>query len=140
MKNQLFRISPELQFTEKLLQLFGIKDINDNHSFTRNNLNAFQYMQNPPVKLNNLQGTGLRETSRLTKYYIPCKAKKYLDDLNEKKCITILRQFLKIHNYTLISKEKYIKGKKQLFYQVIPQQIDMLTKNRESEKVILSFD
>ena len=76
----------------------------------------------------------------LTKYYIPCKAKKYLDHLNEKKCITILRQFLKIHNHTLISKEKYIKGEKQLFYQVIPQQIDLLTKNRENEKVILLFD
>ena len=129
MKNQLFRISPELQFTEKLLQLFGIKDINDNHSFTRNNLNDLKTVD----KMN-------QKIDELTKYYIPCKAKKYLDDLNEKKCITILRQFLKIHNYTLISKEKYIKGKKQLFYQVIPQQIDMLTKNRESEKVILSFD
>ena len=63
-----------------------------------------------------------------------------LSELNEKKCVTILRQFLKIHNHTLISKEKYVKGKKHLFYQVIPQQIDMLTKNRESEKVILSFD
>ena len=31
-------------------------------------------------------------------------------------------------------------AKKWLFYQVIPQQIDILTKNRESEKVILSFD
>ena len=76
----------------------------------------------------------------LMKYYIPCKSKKYLSELNEKKCVTILRQFLKIHNHTLISKEKYVKGKKHLFYQVIPQQIDMLTKNRESEKDILSFD
>ena len=34
MKNQLFRISPDLQFTENLLKkLFGIKDITDNHSF-----------------------------------------------------------------------------------------------------------
>ena len=107
MKNQLFRISPELQFTESLLQLFGIKDINDNHSFTRNNLNDLKTVD----KMN-------QKIGELTKYYIPCKAKKYLDDLNEKKCITILRQFLKIHNYTLISKEKYMKGKKQLFYQV----------------------
>ena len=51
----------------------------------------------------------------LQKYYIPCKSKKYLNQLNEKKCITILRQFLKIHNHTLNSKERYIKGKKQLF-------------------------
>ena len=79
-------------------------------------------------------------SKELFKYYIPCKSKIYLVELNEKKCITILRQFLKVNNYTLISKEKYIKGNKQLFYQVIPQQIDILTKNRESEKVVLSFD
>ena len=35
---------------------------------------------------------------------------------------------------------KYVNGKKMLFYQVIPQQIDISTKNRESEKVIISFD
>ena len=75
----------------------------------------------------------------LLRYYIPCKAKKYLTDLNEKKCITILRQFLKMQNHTLMSKEKYVNGKKILFYQVIPLQIDMKT-NRYSEKVVISFD
>jgi hypothetical protein len=130
MKNQLFRISPELEFTENLLKLFGIKDINDNHSFTRTNLEDLKTVE----KINELK-------EKLGKYYIPCKGKKYLlIKLDEKKCITILRQFLKIHNHTLISKEKYVKGKKLLFYQVIPQQIDILTKNRESAKVILSFD
>jgi len=129
MKNQLFRISPDLQFTKTLLQMFGIKDINDNHSFTRLNLIDLKTV----IKME-------ENIEELKKYYIPCKANKYLHGLNEKKCITILRQFLKIHNLTLNSKEKYNKGKKQLFYQVIPQQIDMMTKNRESEKVILSFD
>ena len=37
MKNQLFRISPDMETTENILQLFGIKDIHDNHSFTRGN-------------------------------------------------------------------------------------------------------
>ena len=129
MKNQLFRISPDLKFTEQILQLFGIKEINDNHSFTRINLQDLNTVKN----MNEI-------IDELKKYYLPCKSKKYLNHLNEKKCITILRQFLKIHNYTLISKEKYVKGEKRLFYQVIPQQIDMLTKDREFEKVILSFD
>ena len=129
MKNQLFRISPDMEITENVLKLFGIKDIHDNHSFTRENLIDLKTVKN------------MDELSEeLFKYYIPCKSKKYLVNLNEKKCITILRQFLKIHNHTLISKEKYVKGNKQLFYQVIPQQIDQLTKDREAEKVILSFD
>jgi|TARA_Y100000389_G_C17345106_1_gene455430 hypothetical protein len=129
MKNQLFKNSPDLKFTIQLLNLFGIQDINDNHSFTRNNLIDLKTVENINLIV-----------EELNKYYLPCKSKKYLNDINEKKCITILRQFLKIHNYTLNSKEKYVKGKKNLFYQVIPLQINMMTKNRDSEKVIISFD
>ena len=127
MKNQLFKVSPELKITFQILNLFGIQNLKDNHSFTRNNLADLKTVE----KMNDM-------IPEFQKYYIPCKSKKYLNQLNEKKCITILRQFLKIHNHTLNSKERYIKGKKHLFYQVIPLQIDMMTKNRESEKVILN--
>ncbi len=127
-KNQLFKVSPNIQITEKILENFGIKGMDDNHSFTRENLSDLNTVDN----INDMYDD-------LIKYYIPCKGKKYLINLNEKKCITILRQFLKIQNYTLMSKEKYIGGKKKLFYQVIPQQIDMNT-NRDSEKVVISFD
>ncbi len=129
MKNQLFKVSPDLKITLQILNLFGIQDLEDNHSFTRNNLTDLETVS----KMNEIM-------PEIEKYYIPCKSKKYLTDINEKKCITILRQFLKIHNHTLNSKEKYVKGKKSLFYQVIPLQINMNTKNRDSEKVILSFD
>lgn len=129
MKNQLFKVSPDLKTTLQILNLFGIQDLEDNHSFTRNNLTDLDTVS----KMNEIM-------PEIEKYYIPCKSKKYLTDINEKKCITILRQFLKIHNHTLNSKEKYVKGKKSLFYQVIPLQINMNTKNRDSEKVILSFD
>ena len=127
-KNQLFKVSPNIQITEKILENFGIKGMDDNHSFTRENLSDLNTVDN----INDMYDD-------LIKYYIPCKGKKYLINLNEKKCITILRQCLKIQNYTLMSKEKYIGGKKKLFYQVIPQQIDMNT-NRDSEKVVISFD
>ena len=51
-----------------------------------------------------------------------------------KKCITILRQFLKIHDYTLFSKEKYKNGKKLLFYQVIRKQIDLQNIKKKMKK------
>lgn len=127
-KSQLFKVYPTIEITEKLLENFGIKGLDDNHSFTRENLLDLNTIE----KLNDMY-------DELIRYYIPCKAKKYLVDLNEKKCITILRQFLKIQNYTLMSKEKYINGNKILFYQIIPQQIDMKT-TRGSEKVVISFD
>ena len=128
MKNQLFRISPDLKVTGKLLSIFGINGLDDNHSFTKSNLGDLKTVD----KLNEMN-------EELLRYYIPCKAKMYLVNIDEKRCITILRQFLKIHNHTLMSKEKYVKGKKNLFYQVIPMQIDMNT-DRNSEKVVISFD
>ena len=127
-KNQLFKVSPNIEITEKILENFGIKGLDDNHSFTRDNLSDLDTVNS----INEMY-------DELVRYYIPCKAKKYLTELNEKKCITVLRQFLKMQNYTLMSKEKYVDGKKILFYQVIPMQIDMKT-NRDSEKVVLSFD
>ena len=129
MKNQLFKISPDLKITLEILNYFGILSLEDNHSFTKSNLTDLNTVEN----INNM-------IQELERYYIPCKSKVYLVDLNEKKCITILRQFIKIHNHTLISKERYTKGKKSLFYQVIPMQIDMITKERDSEKVVLNFD
>ena len=128
MKNQLFRICPDLKVTGKLLNIFGINSLNDNHSFTKLNLEQLGTVN----RINEM-------SEELLRYYIPCKAKIYLLNIDEKRCITILRQFLKVHNYTLMSKEKYVKGKKSLFYQVIQIQIDMDT-NRESEKVIINFD
>ena len=68
--------------------------------------------------------TDLKE--RLEEYYIPCKSKKYLTDLNEKKCITILRQFVKIHHYKCIGMEKSIKGKKCMTYRLFYENEDYL--------------
>ena len=129
MKNQLFRHSPDEKITLQILSLFGINCFEDNHSFTRKNLEDLKTVE----KMNEL-------VYSLSMYYIPCKSKKYLTDLNEKKCITILRQFLRNHNYTLFSKEKFMKGDKQLFYLVIPKQVNLLTTNREQNQIILSFD
>ena len=105
MKNQLFKISPDLKITTDILLLFGLNGLDDNHSFTKQNL----------IDMNTVEKMN-QNIEMIKKYYIPCKAK-YLDNLTEKKCITVLRQFLKIHNYTLMYKEKYVKGEKFLFYQ-----------------------
>ena len=119
MKNQLFRISPDIPITESILQLFGIKDINDNHSFTRENLIDLKTVE----KMDEL-------SKELFKYYIPCKSKIYLNDIDEKKCITILRQFLKYMDYNLKLKEKYVNGVKNYQYFIVCIK----------KKVIIDFD
>ena len=68
MKNQLFKVSPELKITFQILNLFGIQNLKDNHSFTRNNLADLKTVE----KMNDM-------IPELQKYYIPCKSKKYLN-------------------------------------------------------------
>jgi hypothetical protein len=78
----------------------------------------------------------------LREYYLPCKSKKYLTDLNEKKCITILRQFVKIHHYKCIGMEKSIKGNKTMTYRLIYSNNDYLTspEAKKNKEYVLSFE
>ena len=61
-----------------------MNDFSDTKLFTKENLQDLNTVE----KLNN-------HIERLREYYLPCKAKKYLVNLDEKKSITILRQLLK---------------------------------------------
>ena len=128
MNNQLFKIYPDEKITLELLSFFGIIGFDDNHSFTKPLLIEIETLKN----ITNM-------IQELKKYYLPCKYDLYLKNLNEKKCITILRQFLKIQNYTLFSKEKYKYGTKLLYYQVIKKQKNIRNIKKET-KIILSFD
>ena len=59
-------------------------------------------------------------------FYIKCKHKIYLENLNEKKVITLFRQLLRIHDYELKAKEKYESGKKYLLY-TITKKIEIIS-------------
>ena len=75
----------------------------------------------------------------LEEYYLPCKRKVYLEDLTLKKCITILRQLVKLYDYLLKSNEKYIKGEKIIIYYIVP--VSMKNPNNKIEKnCVISFD
>ena len=68
---------------------------------------------------------------------MPCKKKVYLNNITEKKSITILRQILKLYDYNVKSVEKYIKGDKLIEYNIYSK-----NKNKEFDKnkCIISFD
>ena len=72
MKNQLFKISPDVKITTDILLLFGLNGLDDNHSFTKQNLIDM-----------NIVGKMNQNIEMINKYYIPCKAK-YLDNLMRK--------------------------------------------------------
>jgi hypothetical protein len=54
----------------------------------------------------------------LEPYYLPCKAKIFLEVTNEKRWITILRHILKPHGWELIAKETTRERKKIILYTI----------------------
>jgi hypothetical protein len=123
--SQLFRKKPTIEFVSKVSSLYNIKEFNTSQKFTLSNLKNLNTVE----KLNNM-------LPELKEYYINCKAKIYLENLDPKKAVTVLRQLLKSINYNLISKEKYANGKKFLEYKV--DQIK--NKPKVKKKIIVTFD
>jgi len=126
-KDQLFRKNIDLLFLKKIFNnLFDI-DLDDNtiYNFSKNTIIS----RNIISKINNY-------IEEIKKYYIICKQKIYLEDLNEKKVITLLRQLLRTNNFELKSKEKYDNGKKYLLYTITKK------KNKYLKKInsVMNFD
>ena len=127
---QLFNKQPTEKILYKLLKCFDLKNLDDNKIFTKKDLNELKSTD----MINDI-------IIELNEYYLPCKSKKYLVDLNNKKIITILRQFLKCFDYFVFSKEKYIQGEKYISYQLMPMNKKGLMKIRKKEEnYIISFD
>ncbi len=104
-KDQLFKKNPSNELFTKVLESFGLVDLEDKRSFSRKDLKYIKTVE----KINNLK-------SELEECYLPCKARTYLNGLNEKNVITVLRQILKTRNYSITSREKYMKGSKFIIY------------------------
>ena len=120
MKNQLFRRNPDRYIIADLMEIFNINSLDDDNF----------YFTKQDILNSDIVDKMIELKEKLLIYYIPCKAKKYLEDINEKRCITILRQFLKYVDYNLNPKEKYINGKKNYLYFII----------NNKKKVIIDFD
>lgn len=103
--SQLFKKNPDQELFTKIIQTLGIDEFKEDFSFRKKDLLSFGTID----KIKALE-------PELREYYFPCKCKLYLDNLNENKCITIVRQFLRYFGYNLISKEKYLNGEKFIIY------------------------
>ena len=126
--NQLFKNMPDRSFVIELINLYGIKDFDDDKYFTKKTLETLNTIQN----LNGIK-------DKLNEYYIECKSKTYLKDITLKRCIVILRQFLRCHGYTLFSKEKFVKGEKQTIYKIVKLDKEVVVPKKK-EKIIVSFE
>ena len=126
--NQLFRNMPDRSFVIELINLYGIEDFDDDKYFTKKTLEKLNTIQNM---------NGIKD--KLNEYYIECKSKTYLTDITLKRCIVILRQFLRCHGYTLFSKEKFVKGEKQTIYKIVKLDKEVVVPKKK-EKIVVSFE
>ena len=127
--NQLFKNKPTIEIINELVSLYGLSDINDTKIFSKKDLENI----NTVDKLENMK-------DKLGEFYLPCKKKTYLNNITPKRAITILRQFLKIYNYTLKSKEKYIKSEKIIIYNIRPSKNKVSNKKPKNDGCVVSFD
>lgn len=127
-KNQLF-IKEKIPFdlVKKILNLIINKELNDNIYFEF----SIKHLMNRKIL-----EKFILFIPELKKYYLKCKHEKYLEELNEKKIITILRQLLRIYNFTINSIEKYDNGEKYLLY-IIEKKKKLMLKKIDS---VINFD
>jgi hypothetical protein len=102
---QLFKKSPDTLLFNKVLQTLGIDQFKEEFCFRKKDL----FLIGTVTKMK-LLAPELRE------HYYPCKSKLYLDNIDDSKCVTIIRQFLRFFGYQLVSKEKYDNGEKYIMY------------------------
>ena len=104
-KYQLFKKIPPKDLVLKLLNCFGFKDFQDKRCICK------KYFK----KMKTIDQINLL-IPEIKKYYLPCKAKTYLNIINNNSAMTILRQLIRPYKYVLIAREKYINGEKLINY------------------------
>jgi len=108
--NQLFKDKICEDLALKVVRSFGLAGIDDTSLFCKNDI-----IKHDTVRRINL----LKE--ELEQYYLPCKAKCYLSAIDAKKCITLLRQILRLFGLKLQTRQKYVQSKKMTFYNIIKE-------------------
>ena len=103
--NQLFTKHVETDLVLRLLKCFGLDGVKDKRTFCKFDLQ----------KINTVEKAG-PVIEELRSYYLPCKAKVYLDDLDTRKALTVLKQVLRLHDMFLLSKERNFNNRKVMFY------------------------
>lgn len=102
----------------KIINCFNYSEINSNVFFSKMDLDTFDTVN----RLSDLK-------NELKTIYLPCKSKIYMEIESSQDAITILRQVLRLFNYKLMSKQKYINNKKVIFYYIIKLLYDNVDNN-----------
>ena len=103
--NQLFRKRVDVPTLLMLLRCFGLTSLKDQRSFCKADLAEMGTV----AKI-------LQMKEALEEVYMPCKGRVYLENMSEKRAVTVLKQVLRVHGYYLLSTERNFDNKKVIFY------------------------
>jgi hypothetical protein len=104
--NKLFRKEPPKELVEQILRATGLLGLHDLRWFTKDEL---------------VMDTQEEWLPLLHPFYLPCKAKRFLDAaLDGNRLITVLRHCIRHHGYDLSVQERLYKEKKHSLYQLQP--------------------
>lgn len=122
---QLFRKPLTSELLMIIKKIYKIKNLN-NHQFNKKKI----------LEYNTIEQLELFYFY-ISKFYLPCKAKIFLENITINRTVTILKQILKEFNYTVSATEKYDKNKKYTHYRI--------NKNKKltlinMDKYLINFD
>lgn len=129
MKYQLFQQVPGEEFLKILLNCYGIEDIDDSKEFTKTDLNDINII----AKIEDL-------IPELVLYYLPCKYEMFLTNITLNKCITILRQILRLYNCHLKKREHVHNKKKSIYYRIERINDKNIKIENSVDKCVLNFN
>jgi hypothetical protein len=73
----------------------------------------------------------------LKQYYLPCKQKRFLEYINFRKTLTILRQILRVFGYVIKSRERFIQYRKQYEYWIeFDEEMIKKRRNKNMKKIV----
>jgi hypothetical protein len=131
--NQLFKEKVSDDLALKIVRSFGLVDMNDTSLFSKNDI----------IKNKTIESI-LSLKDELEKYYLPCKAKCYLTSIDDKKCITLLRQILRLFGLQLQTRQKYVQSKKMTFYNITKESMPIestgIMKVNNKHQTVVAFD
>ena len=103
----LFRAKPPIDLVNNILKSMGLDSgITESRAFTKDDLRDDRIEEWLP---------------ELESYYIPCKARRFLDSLTRDKFVTVIRHMIRVHNFELRAQEKVFAGVKKTQYRIEPR-------------------
>jgi hypothetical protein len=100
---RLFRKLPSEEFVNEIIEHLKLQGLQERRWFTKDELHMDTIDEWLPL---------------LEPYYIPCKAKRFLLNVNASRVITILRHILHPLGYDLRTQERMYKSQKTTMYQI----------------------